>query len=162
MFDGGKPGPYQGKEVVMHSFREYLALRNWTRHSVVLIVAGLVYIFIGIAYFSIPLTADRRFALVVALNVMPIQAWGGVFVFTGCLSILSSRWPQFVELWGYMALSSLSAAWAAVYALGVLFKHTSPSNLSTVLLWSLIGFLWWAISGLRNPPSRVANRYGPD
>lgn len=133
----------------------YLSLRPWSRHSLVLLVAGFVYIAIGVAYISDVLSEERQAALVVALNIMPLYYWGFVFSLAGIAAILSSRWPPRHEKWGYVALTGISSGWAAAYFLGVVFHLTPISNITSVLIWSLTAFLWWAISGLSNPPQSL-------
>ncbi|WP_248582611.1 hypothetical protein [Nocardioides sp. InS609-2] len=128
-----------------------LALRPWRRHSLVLAVAGLVYILIGLVYILVPLTVDRSVALELALRVAPPQVWGGVWVIVGLLSLASTRWPPTSETWGYTSMSSLAALWAAIYALSMLFFGAPRTGVTAVAVWSLLAFMWWSISGLRNP-----------
>ena len=137
-------------------------LRPFKRHSLVLLVAGLVYSAIGVSYILAEPTSSRQSALTVALDWMPISGWGSLFIFTGSLSIISSRWPPVSETWGYTALTGLSAAWSAFYLTGVVFQNSSISNLSGALSWGMIAFMWWAISGLKNPESGSEVRYERD
>lgn len=139
----------------IQSQAHHLAFRPWTRHSLVLFVAGLVYMSYGVAYISDVLSPDRQKALIVALNLMPIEAWGIVFFGAGVCAMLSSRWPMVSEKWGYVVLTGLSSAWAAAYALGVIF-HLSPfTNVTPALTWGMTAFLWYGISGLVNPPKSL-------
>lgn len=126
-------------------------IRPWKRHSLVLAVAGLVYILIGISYIIADLPESRAVALQIAIHWWSIPRWGIVFAMAGVLSILSSRWPPVSETWGYFVLTGLSAGWSAFYLTAVIFKDSPAANLSGTLSWGLIGFLWWAISGLVNP-----------
>lgn len=126
-------------------------IRPWTRHSLVLLVAGLVYTAIGFAYFFAPMEGRRSASLVVALNWMPIQGWASLFISAGILAVISSRWPPIADTWGYTVLTGLSAGWATVYAMGVIFEQSPTANLSAAFLWGLVAFMWWAISGLVNP-----------
>lgn len=130
---------------------QFFGLRPWRRHSLVLLVAGLVYMLIGASYVYTDPLPSREAALQLALKWFPIEVWGGVFMVCGALALISSRWPPISKTWGYMVLTGLSSGWAAFYLMGVLIFHTSRQNLSAVLSWGLIAFLWWAISGLRNP-----------
>lgn len=130
---------------------QFFGLRPWRRHSLVLLVAGLVYVLIGIAFMLTRPTYERKVALQLAFAWAPIQVWGGVFIFAGALAIISSRWPPISKTWGYMVLTGLSTAWAMFYLMGVVAFNAPLQNLSGFLSWGLIGFLWWAISGLRNP-----------
>jgi hypothetical protein len=135
--------------------RKYVGVRPWMRHSLVLMVAGMVYALIGMSYILAEPTHARQVALQVALDNAPIQFWGFVFIAAGLLSIISSRWPPVAETWGYMVLTGLSAGWSATYFLGVVLMDSPTTNLSGSLSWGLLGFMWWAVSGLVNPGQAV-------
>lgn len=139
----------------MSEHRKFVGVRPFERHSLVLLVAGLVYVLIGISYAITQPTADRLEALKYALYYVDYNTWGLVFCFVGFLAIISSRWPPFSETWGYTALTGQSAAWALFYLTGVVFGEAASSNLTAVLSWGLTAFLWWAISGLMNPNTVV-------
>lgn len=134
--------------------RSQMRLRPWKRHSLVLMVLGVVYVLIGITYAFSPMPPDRMLSLKAALLIMPMAWWGTCFIAAGGLGILSSRWPPASETWGYVALSSLSALWASFYVWGVLVYGAPAYTLSAALLWAGVAFLWWAISGLVNPTER--------
>jgi hypothetical protein len=142
---------FQGINDVRHPWR---SARPWSRHGLVLFVAGLVYILIGVSYITAEGTTARQRALSVALHWLPIYFWGTLFIIVGVLSIISSRWPVPYTTWGYMGLTGLSAGWAATYCAGILFRHSPVTNLTAVASWGIIAFLWWAISGLENPTKR--------
>lgn len=129
----------------------WTAVRPFRTHSAVLIVAGIVYISIGITYASADPDPARVHALRYVLYWLDYNAWGYVFMGVGALAIISSRWPPISETWGYMVLTGQSSAWGLAYGAGVLFGDTASTNLTGFLLWSLIGFMWWAISRLANP-----------
>lgn len=128
-------------------------VRPFKRHSLVLLVAGLVYIGIGIAYVSSHPTPDRVEALYYATTVLDFEDWGFVFAAVGLTAMISSRWPPVSETWGYTVLTAMSSAWATFYLFGIWFHGTPTSNYTGVATWALIAFLWWAISGLVNPDS---------
>lgn len=138
------------KTVLRTNLRANLALRGWQRHSLVLAVAGTVYILVGASYIMSEANVTRESSLRVALAWMPFDAWGLVWVLVGCLAILSSRWPPASETWGYTTMTGLSAAWAGFYAAGIALGAPAQ-GFSGVLVWGLMAFLWWAISGLVNP-----------
>lgn len=131
--------------------RKFWGLRPWKRHSTILMVAGVLYFLIGFQYIIAPPNKTRDDSLVVVLQIAPLQFWGATYLAAGMLVMISSRWPPFSETWGYMLLAGLSAAWMATYLIGFLFFHAPPSGLSGSLLWGLLAFMWWAISGLLNP-----------
>lgn len=131
--------------------RRWRGVRPFERHSLVLIVAGLVYIAIGITYLTAEPTPTRVNALQYALNWISYNHWGIVFMVVGASAIVSSRWPPISETWGYTLLTGQSAAWALFYLAGVIFGDAANSGVTAVMSWGLIGFMWWAISGLVNP-----------
>lgn len=131
--------------------RKWRGLRPFLRHSMVLAVAGIVYIAIGYSYLTQEPTPVRLEALQYATRVLAYEYWGYVWILAGLLSILSSRWPPVSETWGYFVLTGQTTAWALFYAAGIVFGDSPSTNLSAVLSWGLIAFMWWAISGLVNP-----------
>ena len=124
---------------------------EWKRHDVILCVGGLLYILVGVYYISTRGAQGRFNSLEILLRVAPMPFWGGVFVFAGLLSIVSSRWPPFAETWGYVVLTSLSAGWATAYLTGYAFASAPSTNLISTSVWGLFAFVWWAVSGLLNP-----------
>lgn len=130
-------------------------LRPWKRHSTILMVVGFMFVLFGFGYIFSKPTEGRTASLQVILQVAPIQFWGTLFVLAGLLSMLSSKWPPLTETWGYMVLTGISSGWAATYFLGWAFFHSSVTNLGQSVVWSILAFMWWAISGLPNPEKIV-------
>jgi hypothetical protein len=128
------------------------SLRPWERHSFVLLIAGLVYIAIGVSFYTTEITAANERALHVALSWWGMDVWGIIFMFAGWLAVISSRWPAISTTWGYVVLTGLSATWATFYGVGVLFDLAPVSNLRGSFIWGLLAFVWWGVSGLVNPP----------
>jgi hypothetical protein len=140
----------------MTDLERWMTFRPWQRHGLVLMVGGLVYIFVGIAFLSVgELTEKQELSLIVALRVLPIDGWGTLFIVAGLLSCLSSRWPSFSETWGYTVLTGISAGWSSMYAAGYILGYAEIQNVTAALVWGLMAFMWWAISGLLNPPKEV-------
>lgn len=135
--------------------RRFVGVRPWVRHSLVLMVAGLAYLCRGILYLTAEPTPGQNESLTVALDKAPMWVWGLAFCAAGAMSIISSRWPPVAEKWGYMVLTGLSSGWAATYLTGVIFEHTPASNLGGALIWALLAFMWWAVSGLVNPGQAI-------
>jgi hypothetical protein len=129
-------------------------LRPWKRHSTILMVVGFLYVLIGIQYMLAGPSPARELALAAVLRVAPLDVWGGVFAVVGVLSIISSRWPPLAETWGYMVLSGLSSGWAGAYLTGIAIFKSPITNITQVILWFVLAFMWWAISGFPNPPER--------
>lgn len=119
-----------------------------TRHSLVLVVAGLSYVAVGSSINYIVTGGPRWQALVVARNVMSLDAWGYVFIISGFLVAIIAHWPSQARTWGYTILTGLAAAWSMFYLLGAFFGPQPGSNISIAFVWGLQAFVWWAISGL--------------
>ena len=128
----------------------WLSLRPWQRHSLVLAVAGGLYVLIGMTYLLTPDSRSREASLKLALFV-PLEVWGVVWIVVGVLALTSTRWPPQSKTWGYTALSGLAAAWGSAFLLGVLLLGAPASGLNGAWAYYLLAFLWWAISGLSNP-----------
>lgn len=126
------------------------ALRPWRRHGLVLAVLGAVYILIGLSYVLTDLSPMRQSSLRVALALMSLEGWGVVWIIAGLLAILSSRWPPASETWGYTLMSGLAALWGSFYATAI-GLGASVQAVTGALVWFMVAFLWWAISGLKNP-----------
>lgn len=130
-------------------------LRTWKRHDLILSVAGCMYVLIGVSYTLLEPTPSRTVPLQILIRFAPLHFWGWVFVAAGVLSIISSRWPPSAETWGYVVLTGISTGWGSAYLMGVLFAGTPWINFNGFLVWGMLGFLWWAISGLVNPDAVV-------
>lgn len=141
--------------------RRFWGLRPWKRHSTILIVVGILYAVIGYQYIIATPNPARERSLIAILQFAPIQFWGGVFLLTGILTSISSRWPPFAETWGYMMLTGLSSAWSATYLIGLLFYNAPTVNVSGAIVWGLLAFMWWAVSGLLNPDTTAVTSHGP-
>jgi hypothetical protein len=128
--------------------KKWFSFRPWERHSLVLMVGGFVYIFVGLAFINAThLTATRELSMAVALRHAPLSTWGFIFAASGVLAIVSAKWPGFSDRWGYMILTGLSSGWAGMYLFNYIFYFTDKTTLTYGLLWGLMAFLWWAISG---------------
>lgn len=133
--------------------RRFIGVRPWTRHSLVLLIAGLVYVFIGVVYLMTPDGGSTSQALALAREWFDLDQWAYLWMVVGVLALISSRWPPVAETWGYMALTALSAGWGSFYFLGVMFGDSTIGTAGVGLVWWLVAFLWWAISGLISPES---------
>lgn len=131
-------------------------LRPWKRHSIVVTVGGLVYIAFGLMII-LTWTDDgpRANNMSAGLLVAPMDFWGYLTIWSGLMAVVSSRWPAFHERWGYIALTGNAGVWGAIYLGGLFFDANAMSEATAGLLWGLIGFMWWGISGLMNPDKVV-------
>lgn len=137
--------------MIPEEIKKWKALKPWRRHSLVLIVAGMAYVFIGLSYIYAEPSPTRTVALQYALNWFSLGGWGVWFAITGVITMVSSRWPPVSRTWGYTMLTGISCAWGLFYLAGIVFGDSPFTNISGAIVWSVFGFLWWAISGLVDP-----------
>lgn len=145
----------------MKAIRPFLGLRRMKRHGLIQVVAGFIYAMVGVSYTLAKLRTIENHPLEIMLRIAPLQFWGGVFIFAGVLSMISSVWPPHIEAWGYMVLTGLSFGWGSAYLMGILFAGSPWSNINGFFVWGLMGFMLWAISGLMNPEQTVVTN-APD
>lgn len=139
----------------MVHFPKWSRLRPWRQHSLVLLLAGLIYGGIGTSFFFYEIPGPRYNSLIVALSFAPLYFWAVMFILVGMLAILSARWPTFNEKWGYIALTGLAAWWSAIHFLGIIFVDTDKASSTMGLIWLLITVLWLSITRLMNPEDIV-------
>lgn len=129
-----------------------LSFKPWSRHGVILVVAGITHMVIGTVYvFHIP-SESLSEALYFALHLMSLDWWGIGFILIGIVAFISSRWPNVPRPWGYTVLTGWSAAWSAFYFAGATLTDAKVVYFGTAGVWALLAFLWWAVSGLVSPP----------
>lgn len=136
---------------------------RWTRHSLVLIMAGTIYFGIGIALLFLPNDAKRVSTIKTAQDIMPMTAWALIFVLVGFFASLSSFLNLGRRPWGYMALTAMSSAWACIYLLAVIFEKAPSITLVSAFTWFLLAAIWIGVSGLVAPEqleARMEERYG--
>jgi hypothetical protein len=124
---------------------------HWTRHSLVLFGAGLIYIGIGIAFIYAPGYVGKDPSLKSALRLLTLNEWGWLYIAAGIAAGAASIFPLGKKVWGYMVLTALSAAWAWLYSMSVFFAGAPKITLLSGLIWLLLAFIWWAVSGLLSP-----------
>lgn len=136
-------------------------LNHWTRHSLVLLGAGLVYVAIGFGFIYAEPGIEKDPSLKIALHWINMDQWGYIFIGCGTAALLAANWPIGKKAWGYMFLTALSAAWCSFYILAILFYGAPKVVWISALTWGLLAFIWWAVSGMLSP-EQVRRMHGPD
>lgn len=129
-------------------------IKPWDRHGLILMVVGIVYVLIGLSFVTSP---TARLGQSTA-NIFPGNSWYLGFIITGAVAIMSSRWPNRPRTLGYAVLTGWSAASACLYIIAGMVDNLS-SLVTQGIVWGMVAFLWWAISGLISPPNE-RGRYG--
>lgn len=146
------------KRCVTSTHKKWHHVKPWDRHGLILMTAGLAYILIGIAFLSSEVTQSREDNLRHVLRVMPYDVWCAAFVVVGIISIISSRWPSKPRTLGYATLTGWTSACAGFYIIGGLSEPMNTAYVAIGFVWGMMGFLWWAVSGLVCPPNERGSR----
>lgn len=125
--------------------------KPWDRHGLILMVAGIINVLIGAAFVSSPTARLGD----ISINIFPGNTVYYGFIIAGAIAVMSARWPSKPRTLGYTALTGWTSSTGCVYIWGG-FEEQNASFLATGLIWILMAFLWWAISGLISPPSERA------
>jgi hypothetical protein len=130
----------------------WLQLRPWQEHSLVVTLAGSIYLAYGVFTF-LHQTGERADQLraVIDLTGGHFWPWAALWVTVGALAIVSSRWPVWSKLWGYAVMQCLATLWALAYFTGVLFLGVPSAGLGGGIVWGIVVVLWYAIARLANP-----------
>ncbi|QAU06269.1 hypothetical protein SEA_RICKMORE_34 [Gordonia phage Rickmore] len=136
---------------MVHLKPAWYKTKPWDRHGLILVTVGIIYTAIGIMYSLQPTTELRAQNLKYALSIMPYLGWCIGFVLVGILTVVTSRWPLAPKSLGYSVLSGWTAAWAGFHVIGGIAADNT-AYIASGFAWAMIGFLWWAISGLISPP----------
>ena len=101
------------------------------RRGGALIVFGLGFVFYGMLL-QAPRTPESAAQLGPAASILPVDAWGVVFIGSGLAAIVASRLPQGRDRIGFLPLVGLSIWWGVSGLLG------APS-------WGWVGALMWLL-----------------
>lgn len=133
-------------------------VRPWDRHGLILLIAGLTYILIGVAYMVSEDPYVDQDQLRLALYIAPYFVWYVGFIVVGVIAMVSSRWPSTTRPIGYAALTAWSTAWAGFHIIGGLSQPINVTYIVGGLMMGMLGFLWWAISALICLPNERGTR----
>lgn len=105
-----------------------------TRRSSFLMLFGAAYCAIGWSYIAGPSTPALRRSLDLALTVVPVAAWGALWVVCGVLAIVTGvlRW---VKPLGFAALTFVGTLWGAAYFVGWIAGDAPRGWVSALIFW---------------------------
>ena len=134
---------------------------RWNQHSLILIAGGTYMMSIGWSYLFSAISVLRYRSLSVALNILPLEWWGGIFMAVGIAAWLFALVFKRKQVWGFTLLTGLSAAWGTVYILAIKEPPNVDFQVTQALMWYLLAIVWWGVAGLVSPKrlADVANKF---
>jgi hypothetical protein len=124
------------------------------RRGAILLSYGSVWGLYGYGQLISP-QPDQR-GLTLALQMLPLGAWGGLFIASGILAAVAAFLPQGVDWFGFVALVLIVLPWMTSYlaswALG-----DFPRGWVAAAVWGVIAVPVIVVAGWREPlrPKRV-------
>jgi len=137
---------------ISQEIRKRPVFKPWDRHGLILTTVGVSYILISIVLLLSDQSTSGLSNVKDILAVAPYPYWCGALIVVGCASILSAILNSIPRTLGYVVLTGWSTFWAGVHIIGGLSYPMDLSYVSLGMIWALMAFLWWAISGLLSPP----------
>ncbi|MFD5795585.1 hypothetical protein ACFWIO_19005 [Streptomyces diastatochromogenes] len=119
------------------------------RRGAILLCYGAVWAIIGYGQITSPQPDLRGLRLL--LQMMPLAAWGWLWVTSGLIAIVSAWLPQGRDWPGFLALPLMVLPWAASYLLAWILGDY-PRGWVAAVVWGAIAAPVLVVAGWREPP----------
>lgn len=119
------------------------------RRGAILLSYGAVWALYGYAQIASP-QPDQR-GLQPALELMPLDAWGWLWVLTGLGAVVSAWLPQGRDWIAFLLLPLMVLPWMASYLIAWL-AGDFPRGWVATLVWGVIAVPLLVVAGWREPP----------
>lgn len=121
------------------------------RRGAFLALFGLVYLLIGYSYTGSRTTPAVRQSLHLATNVMPIWAYGVIWLSAGMIALaFGLLFDPAKDALGFVAAIVMPALWSFIYLCSWVEGY-SPRGWSTAALFLLVAGAVAVVSGMPNP-----------
>lgn len=124
-------------------------LRLLGRRGAILLSYGVVWAIIGYGQITSPAPDLRGLRLL--LQMMPLDAWGWIWVVSGLVAIVSAWLPQGKDWPGFLALPLMVLPWMVSYLLAWIIGDFPRGWVATVV-WGAIAAPVLVVAGWREPP----------
>ena len=126
------------------------------RRGAILLCYGTVWALYGYAQIVSP-QPDQR-GLTAALELMPLDAWGALWVAIGIVALVSAWLPQGRDWVAFLLLPLMVVPWIVSYLIAWIVGDF-PRGWVATLVWAAIAVPVWVVAGWREPPrvKRVSN-----
>lgn len=125
------------------------------RRGAFLLLFGLAYAGIGLSYVFAEPTAPIREAMVWLPSWSPLWACGVAFVAAGGVALVCAFLPLPGDRFGFMALASISAAWAVANVVSWQAEHQARGWV-TAIVFAAVGGAVLVVSGMPNPVRKTS------
>src|SRR4051812_46706591 len=119
------------------------------RRGAILLSYGVVWAIIGYGQITSPAPDLRGLRLL--LQMMPLDAWGWIWVTSGLIAIISAWLPQERDWPGFLALPLMVLPWAVSYLLAWIIGDF-PRGWVAAVVWGAIAAPVLVTAGWREPP----------
>ncbi|MFD4547308.1 hypothetical protein [Streptomyces sp. NPDC058466] len=119
------------------------------RRGAILLCYGAVWSIIGYGQITAPAPDLRGLRLL--LQMMPLYAWGWIWVVSGLIAIVSAWLPPEKDWPGFLALPLMVLPWTVSYLLAWILGDYPRGWLASVV-WGAIAAPVLVVAGWREPP----------
>lgn len=119
------------------------------RRGAILLSYGTVWSLYGYAQVASPAPDQRGLAL--ATQMLPLTAWGWMWVAAGLLAIAAAWMPQGVDWFGFVGLALIVLPWVTSY-LATWILGDFPRGWVAAAVWAVIAVPVIVVAGWREAP----------
>ncbi|MGW5633958.1 hypothetical protein [Streptomyces sp. NPDC003832] len=123
--------------------------RTLGRRGAILLSYGTVWALYGYAQIVSP-QPDQR-GLTLAIEVLPLDMWGWLWIAAGCIAVFAAWLPQGVDWPGFLALPLIVLPWMTSYLVAWIVGDF-PRGWVAALVWAVIAVPVLVVAGWREPP----------
>lgn len=120
------------------------------RRGAILLSYGTVWALYGYGQLTQPQPDQRGVRL--ALDLMPLDAWGWAWIATGAVAIVSAWLPQGADAAGFCCLVLIVLPWMTSYLLSWWPLGEFPRGWVAAAIWGVIAVPVIVVAGWREPP----------
>lgn len=126
------------------------------RRGAILLSYGTVWSLYGFAQITSP-QPDQR-GLNLAVQMLPLDVWGGLWITTGLLALAAAFMPQGADWFGFVGLVLIVLPWTLAYLVSWL-QGDFPRGWVAAAVWAAIAVPVIVVAGWRETPrpKRVEN-----
>jgi len=123
-------------------------MRMLGRRGAILLSYGTVWALVGYAQLVTP--QPQQPGLHLALDLLPLQVWGWLWIVAGLIALVTAWLPQGADWAGFLALPLIVLPWWLSY-LTAWLQGDFPRGWVAAVVWAAIAFPVLVVAGWREP-----------